>query len=34
MDGGKYAEYAGKGGYVAIGWNELDDLSRPPYYYS
>ena len=27
MDGGKYAEYAKRGGYVAIGWNELGDLS-------
>lgn len=27
MDGGKYAEYARRGGYVAIGWNELGDLS-------
>jgi restriction system protein len=27
MDGGKYAEYARRGGYVAIGWDELGDLS-------
>jgi len=27
MDEGKYAEYARKGEYVAIVWDELDDLS-------